>query len=55
MDLLPDYYGFSGGYGYGRGSLPKEVKPLTLQEELKLSKEKEKLKEKESSRFNVNI
>jgi len=45
MDLLPDYWGSSGGSRIGRTHLPAPVvKELTLLEQLKEAKEYEKLK-----------
>lgn len=46
MDLLPDYWGGSGGYRSRSTHLPSPVvKELTLLEQLKEAKEKEKLKD----------
>lgn len=44
MDLLPDYWGGSGGFRSRSVDLPSPVKELTLLEQLKESKENEKLK-----------
>lgn len=51
MDLLPDYWGSSGGYRSKSVQLPPVVKELTLLEQLKEAKENEKLKNTDKQIF----